>query len=568
MARSRVLTPIPVAAAAAPSRVSFVAGSSASILVHGAYPRVSSPCVRKTQPLLHARYGGTIEIGKDDQGKLFVIGVTSLETYLKGLAEVPRTWPMEALKAQVVAARSYALAHMAYPDPVGDKLGYQICATDACQVYLGLGIADGPYGERWRQAVNTTRDQVLLYNGRPADALYFSTSNGRTYSNSVVFGTDPLPYLRQVTEKDDGASPVSRWTASIRFSDVGRFLRTAGDWGSGAVTSVKNSGDNVVVSGSGESRTLSRSDFRSDMNSWAHCLDPDRYPGSGLPQTVPSKWFSSSVSSGSAVLTGRGWGHGVGMVQWGADGKASQGMSYADILAFYYGGLRPQKYPGPGQIRVGIAVGLTSVRIQTTGPVTLEGSTVSATPDQTSWLVTGGKRLRVKPADHPPPAYVTAGTLKGPAKGKSGHELSATLTLPQLSVASLVLDDAETGTEVQVSKPSTELAGETTLTGTVPEIPTGTYQLRAVVTNGIDIVRTKGRRIHITGLPPTPSPSPTPSTPVPTPSRTVLATAPASRGLPLPVVVGIAATPVVIGAALALLRRRRGRRPPVSSGFE
>ena len=66
---------------------------------------------------------------------------------------MPRTWPMEALKAQAVAARSYALAHMRYPDPTGEELGYQLCATDACQVYPGMGVSAGPYGDRWRSAV-------------------------------------------------------------------------------------------------------------------------------------------------------------------------------------------------------------------------------------------------------------------------------------------------------------------------------------------------------------------------------------------------------------------------------
>src|SRR5437879_161608 len=81
------------------------------------------------------------------------------------------------------AARSYSLATIGYPDPTGTALGYQLCSTDACQVYRGLGIAQGPYGNRWVAAVNATRTQVLLSGGRPADAVYFSTSNGHTVGN-------------------------------------------------------------------------------------------------------------------------------------------------------------------------------------------------------------------------------------------------------------------------------------------------------------------------------------------------------------------------------------------------
>src|SRR5438445_4856354 len=226
---------------------------------------------------------------------------------------------MEALKAQVVAARSYALATIGYPDPTGTALGYQLCSTDACQVDRGLGIAQGPYGNRWVAAVNATRTQVLLSGGRPADAVYFSTSNGHTVGNEQVFGSAPLPYLRPVAELDDGGSPVSHWRATVPLSDVARFLRQAGDWPSaGAVTSVSATGSTVTVRGGGTSKALSVSEFRNDLNAWGHCLDPDRYPsinginGTPLPQTVPSVWFTATTVAGSAVLTGRGWGHGGG----------------------------------------------------------------------------------------------------------------------------------------------------------------------------------------------------------------------------------------------------------------
>src|SRR6266540_1455094 len=126
------------------SHVSFVSAPDASMLVHGIYPKVDSPCVRPVQPLLHARFPGTVEVGRDTDGTLFVIGVLPFERYLEGIAEMPRTWPLEALKAQAVAARSYALANLTYPDPTGDRLGYDLCATTACQVYAGMRVSNGP----------------------------------------------------------------------------------------------------------------------------------------------------------------------------------------------------------------------------------------------------------------------------------------------------------------------------------------------------------------------------------------------------------------------------------------
>jgi SpoIID/LytB domain protein len=512
--------------------------------------------VRPVQPILHARFKGKIEMGKDEHGALFVIGVVSLEDYLGGIAEVPRLWPFEALKAQVVAARSYALARIGNPDPTGIALGYQLCSTDACQVYRGLGIAEGPYGNRWVAAVNATRAQVLLSGGRPADALYFSTSNGHTVGNEQVFGSAPLPYLRPVTELDDGGSPVSHWRATLPLTDVATFLRRAGDWSSaGAVTSVSTAGSTVTVRGVGTSKALSASEFRNDLNAWAYCLDPDRYPsingvnGTALPQTVPSVWFTATTGGGSAVLTGRGWGHGVGMVQWGAEGKAARGMTYRDILAFYYGGLRPVAHPEPAEIRVGIAVGLRSVTVAGVGPVTLQNDSAGPGP----WLVTGGPLLQIQPDAPAPPSNVSAGLLSSPSTGRSGRVLSATLDLPQLSVVSLVLSSG--GVDHRVTKPVTLQPGGVKLSGVVPPITTGTYTIQAVVSDGIDVVRTPARDIRIAGLAPTLSQGPT-SSPPPAPRAAVPASSGGRGTTTLVFLVAGIAVPLALAAGL-LLRRRR-----------
>ncbi len=540
------------AAASALPRITFTAGPGGSILVHGTYPRLVTHCVRPVQPILHARFTGTIEVGRDAQGMLFVIGVISLEDYLKGIAEVPRQWPLEALKAQVVAARTYALSHMAYPDPTGAELGYQLCSTDACQVYRGLGVADGPYGTGWQRAVDATRDQVLLYGGRPADTLYFSTSRGVTLGNDQVFGSSPLPYLRPIVELDDGASPVSHWRTTIPLADVTTFLRKAGDWSGATITSATLAGSDVTLSGGGTSTTISVSSFRSDVNAWAHCLHPDRYPtvnavnGTTLPQTVPSVWFSLVTASGSVVLTGRGWGHGVGMVQWGAEGKAARGLSYRQILADYYGGLRPRVYAEPSTIRVGIAVGLKSVIVSPAGPVTVSGATA---PGTGPWLVTGQPALQLA-ASGTPPTYIEPGSLTPPASGRSGRTISATLSLPQLSVVSLVLSAG--GVDAPVTRPDTELAGTVTLAGTVPEITTGTYAIQAVVSDGIDIVRTPARTIHIDGLAPTP-----PSGGSPGGTALPPAGHPANPAVVI-FLLGLVAVPVAAVGILTLVRRRRG----------
>jgi SpoIID/LytB domain protein len=544
-------------------RVSFRAEPGASILVHGTYPTAHSQCVQTYQPSLHARFQGTIEVGKDSDGSLFVIGALPLEDYLKGIAEVPRTWPMEALKAQVVAARTYAFSRLGSPDATGARLGYQLCATDACQVYRGMGIGYGPYGDRWRKAVSQTAGQILEYDGRPADTLYFSTSNGHTVGNQEVFGSDPLPYLRPVPELDDGASPLSHWHMSMPWSDVSRFLKAGGYWSGKEIGSIKLRDGNVVVTGGGSTATFSVTDFRSHLDFWAPCLDPSRYPGS-LPQTIPSRWFSLSNANHTMALDGRGWGHGVGMVQWGAEGKAARGMTYDQILGYYYGGLKPVRAAEPDEIRVGIAVGLSSVRIEGTGEVTVSRRTAGSSP----WLVTGGADLTVRHST-PPPRYITAGVFRrAPRSGRAGATINTSADLPQLSVARLVLN--VNGLDVPLLPVITAGPGVVTLTGKIPkEFPSGRFALQAEITNGIDIVRTEPRMLRVVGgttPSPTPSPSqsvtasPTPPAPSPAPTGPVaVATAPEGGNTALAVAT-VAGGLVLIAGLFVLLSVRKRRR--------
>jgi stage II sporulation protein D len=358
---------------------------------------VHSRCVDHTRPVLDARYPGALVVERAGDGTLTLILEMPFERYLQGIAEVPPSWPIAALEAQAVAARSYALAQTGWTGAPGESLRAPICSTDACQVYAGLPIHPSLAAEPWVDAVRRTGGQVLVSDGRPANTLYFSTSNGRTYGNDVVFGGAPLPYLRPVVERDDGASPEAHWHATISLRDLARFLAAAGDWPAGrAISNARRDGASVTVSGHGITRTVDVSTWRADVNAWAHCLEPGRYPGPGasgarMPITVPSSWFALATRRGSAVLTGRGWGHGVGMVQWGAYGKAKRGLSYRRILAFYYGGLRPVRIREPTSIRVIVASGLTSLTMHGSAPLIVNGR-----PAGTAGLtVTGGERLTV-----------------------------------------------------------------------------------------------------------------------------------------------------------------------------
>jgi stage II sporulation protein D len=348
--------------------------------------------------MLTGRYPGTLHVRRSDDGTLALIVAVPFDRYLEGIAEVPPSWPAAALEAQAIAARSYALATTGWRGDEGETLAQPICATTSCQVYRGIPVPPDATHRRWVRAVRRTDGQVLLDGDRPATTVYFSTSNGRTYANEDVFGSPPLPYLRPVVERDDGASPTSRWRVRLPFADLTRFLRASGLWPSGrAIARAGASGSTLTVRGDGSARSIDVADLRDAVNTWGPCLRPDRYPTTNargeLPLTIPSRWLRIVATDDAVVVSGRGWGHGVGMVQWGAYGKARRGSSASDILAFYYGGLRPQDHPEPGLIRVEVASGLAGLRVVPSGP----GARLRSEPLASGPIViSGGDRLSVQ----------------------------------------------------------------------------------------------------------------------------------------------------------------------------
>src|SRR5215470_8372841 len=242
--------------------VATIRAGGGSLHVMGAYPHVRSRCAHPEQPKLDARYPGTLTVRRAADGTLGLTVTLSFERYLEGIAEVPPTWPTAALEAQAIAARSYALSTTGWDGPDGATLQTPICSTTSCQVFRGLPTSPTPGIRRWYAAVQRTSGQVLADGGRPIDAVYFSTSNGHTYGNEDVFGSAPLPYLRPVVERNDGASPESHWRVPIPFHDLATFLTAGGLWPGGKrISSVHSSGSSVVVAGSGTSTPIDAATF-------------------------------------------------------------------------------------------------------------------------------------------------------------------------------------------------------------------------------------------------------------------------------------------------------------------
>ena len=180
-------------------------GPKLRVTVNGAPTELAGPIVflpgQAPLELERLPYRGQIEIAVAAQ-KLSAVNSVGLEHYLAGVVpqEMPSSWPEEALKAQAVAARSYALAHR-----VGGK-GFDLYADVRSQVYGGIR------GEHARAtaAIEATAGEVLLWEGKPIDALFHSTSGGKTLDAVEVFGK-PVPYLAGVDDPHSALSPVHRW---------------------------------------------------------------------------------------------------------------------------------------------------------------------------------------------------------------------------------------------------------------------------------------------------------------------------------------------------------------------
>lgn len=349
---------------------------------------------------------GTLEARLTGDGDVRLINDLSLEAYVEGIAEMPSRWPMEALKAQAVAARTYAWYQMRLG--TFRERGYDICPSTACQVFRGRE----PATPRWRRAVAATAGEVLMSGGEPILARYFSTSGGHTVGNEEVFDEGPRPYLKGVPDPQDAVSPVHRWEVPFSREEMdeilaqGQTLSAAVPLADLELVAVEDGPDQVRVTGrDGRRATVSAPEFRRFVSEVAPRLFPDRFPsrradGSApLPTTLPSSRLSFTVTPDAVVVEGRGWGHGVGMGQWGAMGKAELGWHYERILATYYGGLEPTTARGlPERIRVGLST-TDQARVRADGPfaVLADGTaitprglgtwTVSSRPDRTLGLL-------------------------------------------------------------------------------------------------------------------------------------------------------------------------------------
>lgn len=315
--------------------------------------------------------------------KLTVINYVSMDHYLYGVlpGEMGTGFPMEALKAQAVAARSYTEVNLS----THLSSGFQVCGTTHCQMYKAYA-GENP---RTNQAVDETSGLVLYSDGKPAAGYYYKNSGGYTQNSEDVW-SGKVSYLRAV---EDIYSPDYPWTATLSMDELGARLANSG-YNVGAVHSVEIAGRNVsgavsklTIAGSNDTVTLTKEKIRTVIggsvlkstmfdisdgtapaaaaqSSTVYVRDYSGASAAGSSVYVQSAsgasgakqtgdlyvWTGSSaqklitgsdasegaVSGNTVTFTGKGYGHGVGMAQDSAMQMAQQGMDFEEILKFFY----------------------------------------------------------------------------------------------------------------------------------------------------------------------------------------------------------------------------------------
>ena len=369
------------------------------------------------------KYRGGFTFRRVSGGNLTVVNVLSIEDYVKGVAcyEMGRLWPLDALKTQVVCARTYALKHLGNHA----SLGFDVCNTDNCQVYRGVGTNSTTYGpsDISDQAVDETAGQVIWYGNSLASTFYSSSHGGASEEIANVWTSNKVgdyPYLSGVIDPyEETVSNInarSDWKVTyskseltkqlqskgfgtktsvdhlvLHYSAMGNVIKIEVHWANGqkntfkpddirayfGLNSIRFTVNDVTVQGSEEEEeiivpeentfTLNESDtlsFGGDFTDTVYVITesgdveeiagtPYVITGSGKktklleekedtkPSEKPVESYAGTVtvSGSSYTFSGRGWGHQLGMSQYGANAMAQQGFTYDEIIEFYFPGV-------------------------------------------------------------------------------------------------------------------------------------------------------------------------------------------------------------------------------------
>lgn len=268
------------------------------------------------------KYHNAIQILKNPASTLTVVNEIDVEDYLKGVLpwEANPDWPKEALKAQAVVSRTYAI----FKNIENKDFPFTLSSDVGSQVYSGKSI-EHPLSNR---AVEETRGEILTYQGKIFPAFFHSTCGGRTTRADYQWKIASHPSLKGVECPFCRGSKYYVWKAEFSLSEVQNLLAKKGRSLSALQSITPEEPDAserprfFLIRHAGGSLKLSANEFRL-------ALGPDR---------IRSTRIKVERAGDQFIFRGRGWGHGVGMCQFGAKRLAELGYRYADILRYYYPG--------------------------------------------------------------------------------------------------------------------------------------------------------------------------------------------------------------------------------------
>ena len=271
-------------------------------------------------------YRGKIEIFPEKGGTLTAVNVVGLEDYVMGVVvrEISSQVPLEALKAQAIASRTFAV----YRKRVSAEQDshYDLDNTSFSQNYKGSrGI-----GESVKKAVLETKGEIMTYRGTPILAPFHANCGGRTCGAGNVWGENK-PYLRSVDCEFGNSGAHWQWKAEISEKDLTEKLREAG-FNNGLIQDIKPLERD-------ESGRVSEISLQTTDDRFSAHLKTSKFRLAVGPDWIKSTRFEVRREGEHFLFTGKGWGHGVGLCQEGACGMASRGYRAFEILRHYYNGI-------------------------------------------------------------------------------------------------------------------------------------------------------------------------------------------------------------------------------------
>jgi len=276
----------------------------------------------RTFELAGKRYRGRPEVVALPDGRNGIVSTLSVDEYLYGVVplEVAPGWPAAVLAAQAIVARTYAVARRSVGRP------YDIVATSAGQAYGDCSVET----PATNAAVDATSGRIIAYGGAAASVFYMACCGGHTEDAAEVWGRNPLPYLRGVSDPWCAGTPDYRWRSTIAVHDfvaaLGADAAAIGSLRGVTIAEVDPSGraKRLLVRGSARTVEVGLAEVRRALGS----------------RRLPSTLLRGIVLDGeSLIVEGAGRGHGVGLCQWGAHTMALQGYDPAAIVAFYFPGV-------------------------------------------------------------------------------------------------------------------------------------------------------------------------------------------------------------------------------------